>query len=187
MNLLNKICTFVTSPPKNEDYSSKSLSEMELEWGSFKMTPCQFFDKWGRKLFNSLHDTIDTSLFGMINREGSEQEANIIQVNMVEEVFSICLNRYGYKSIGDLIGTRSATHRLTSTVKQMFGVRPMKRLDAKEEIIKESVCEFWDGFQRWYYDTYHDMKGYVRPYDAKYVGKLFEYELSGATGWRGFK
>lgn len=186
MKLIDKICTFINTPLKNEDYSSKSLSEMELEWDPFKMTPCQFFDKWGRKLFKSLKDTVDTSIFGMMNQEGSEQEANIIQVKMVEEVFSICLNRYGYKSIGDLMGTRSAAYRLTSTVKQMFGVRPAKRLDAKEEIIKESVCEFWDGFQRRYYDMFHDERGYVRPYDAKYVGKLFEYEISGTTGWRGF-
>lgn len=120
-----------------------------------------------------------------MNQEGSDQEANIIQVKMVEEVFSICLNRYGYKSVGALMGDTSGISKLTSTVKQMFGLKPVKRLDAKEEIIKESVCEFWDGFQRWYYNTYHDMKGYVRPYDAKHVGKLFEYELSGATGWRG--
>lgn len=185
MKLLNKICTFINTPPKNEDYSSKSLSEMELEWSSFKMTPCQFFDKWGKKLFTSLRDTNDTSLFGVMNREGSEQEANIIQVKMVEEIFSICLDRYGYKSVGALMGNISGGSKLTATVKQMFGMKPVKRLDAKEEIIKNSVCEFWDGFQRWYYDTYHDMKGYVRPYDAKHVGKLFEYELSGATGWRG--
>lgn len=185
MKLLNKICAFINTPPKNEDYSSKSLIEMELEWSSFKMTPSQFFDKWGKKLFNSLKDTVDTSMFAMMNREGSEQEANIIQVKMVEEVFSICLDRYGYKSVGALMGDSSGVNKLATTVKQIFGVRPVKRLDAKEEIIKESVCEFWDGFQRRYYDMFHDKKGYVRPYDAKHVGKLFEYELSGATGWRG--
>lgn len=185
MKLLNKICTFINTPPKNEDYSSKSLSELELEWSSFKMTPSQFFDKWGEKLFKSLSDTVGTSLFSIMNREGAEQEANIIQVKMVEEVFSICLNRYGYKSVGVLMGDTGGVSKLTATVKQMFGMKPVKRLDTKEEIIKEAVCEFWDGFQRWYYNTYHDMKGYVRPYDAKHVGKLFEYELSGATGWKG--
>lgn len=186
MNLLNKINSFIHTPPKNEDYSSKSLSEMELEWDPFKMTPCQFFDKWGQKLFKSLSDTVDTSLFGMMNREGAEQEANITQVKMVEEVFSICLDRYGYKSVGSLMGDLSGFNKIGVKIKQMFGMKPVSRLDAKEEIIKESVCEFWDGFQRRYYDTYHDMEGYVRPYDAKYVGKLFEYELSGITGWRGF-
>lgn len=185
MKLLNKICTFINTPPKNEDYSSKSLHEMEYEWGPFKMTPRRFFNIWGEKLFKSLRDTVDTSLFGMMNREGAEQETNIIQVKMVEEVFSICLDRYGYKSVGSLIGDYSGVNKLTATVKQMFGLKPVKRLDAKEEIIKESICEFWDGFQRHYYNAFHDEKGYVRPYDAKYVGKLFEYEISGATGWRG--
>lgn len=186
MSILNKICTFITSPPKNEDYSSKSLSEMELEWNPFKMTPQQFFNKWGGKLYKSLRDTVDTSPFGMINREGAEQEANIIQVKIVEEVFSICLDRYGYKSVGSLMGDISGVNKLTAKVKQMLGMKPVSRLDAKEEIIKESVCEFWDGFQRHYYNVFHDEKGYVRPHDAKYVGKLFEYELSGITGWRGF-
>lgn len=185
MKILDKIYTFINTPPKNEDYSSKSLSEMELEWDSFKMTPYRFFNKWGRKLFDSLHDTIDTSLFGVMNREEAEQEANIVQIKMVEEVFSICLDRYGYKSVGALMGDTGGVSKLTATVKQMFGLKPAKRLDAKEEIIKESVCEFWDGFQRHYYDAFHDKKGYVRPYDAKHIGRLFEYEISGATGWRG--
>lgn len=186
MNLLDKICTFINSPPKNEDYSSKSLVEMEFEWEPFKMTPRRLFNKWGEKLYKSLRDTVDTSLFGIMNREEAEQEVNIIQVKIVEEVFSICLDRYGYKNVGSLMGDISGVNKLTAKVKQMFGMKPVSRLDTKEEIIKNSVCEFWDGFQRHYYNAFHDEEGYVRPYDVKYVGKLFEYELSGITGWRGF-
>lgn len=186
MKLLSKFNNFVNTEPRNERYSPKSLHTIEYEWGAIGITPGQFCNKYGKKLFRALKGTVDTSLFGIANMEGSEQEANIVQVELVEKVFSICLERYGYKSFDSLMGDRSSVNRLTATVKQMFGIRPVKRLDAKEEIIKDSVCEFWDGFQRIYYNTYHDEKGYVRPYDAKYVGKLFEYELSGVHGWKGF-
>lgn len=185
MNILNKLNSFINASPKNGDYSSKSLSEMELEWEPFNSTPQNFFNKWGEKLFKSLQDTVDTSIFAMINREGSEQEANITQVKMVEEVFTICLQRYGYRSIGQLTGETDYFNKAKNTIKQMLGLIPTNRLDAKAEIIKDSVCEFWDGFQRIYYNTYHNEKGYVRPYKPEHVGKLFTYELSGVNGWKG--
>lgn len=186
MSIFKRINSFISEEPQNKDYTKKTLEELEYEWSPYKTTPHKFFLKWGGALYNALRNTVSTSLFDMANREGDEQEANIMQVKAVEEVFKIGLKRYGYNSIKALTGGTDLKNKALVQVKQMFGLKPSLRLDAKEEIIKDSICEFWDGFQREYFNAFHDKKGYVRLWDAKHVGKLFEYECFGATTWRGF-
>lgn len=175
--MANSIHSLWVDGPKHSDYSQKTLDEIEYEWHPYGITPKIFFEKWGEKLFKALSDTVDTSYWGMFNREGSEQEANLIQEKMVEDVIAIGLKRYGYRSTGELVGDKKYGNTLLRWAKQSVGIYE-PRLDAKEEIIRNSICEFWDGFQRRYYDAYHDRENYVRPFSPEYVGKLFKYELA---------